>query len=79
MNDLDLANQFRKQKGKLRTSSDGQKIEMASEQTIDATFAYKHAGKSKGVTAYSFIDVRIPPLLTPPSTIFTGSSSLLVN
>ena len=61
MNDLDLANLFRKQKGKLRTSSDGQKIEMASEQTIDATFAYKHAGKSKGVTAYSFIDERFIP------------------
>ena len=61
MNDLDLANQFRKQKDKLRTSSDGQKIEMASEQTIDATFAYKHAGKSKGVTSYSFIDERFIP------------------
>ncbi|MEN0048101.1 MAG: Tn3 family transposase [Bacteroidota bacterium] len=61
MNDLELANLFRKQKGKLRTSSDGQKINMASEQTIDATFAYKHAGKRKGITAYSFIDERFIP------------------
>ncbi|BDS15678.1 transposase [Aureispira anguillae] len=61
MDSLDLANQFKKQKDKLLTSSDGQKIEMASEQTIDAAYSYKHTGKSKGVTAYSFIDERFIP------------------
>lgn len=61
MDSLDLANQFKKQKDRLLTSSDGQKIEMASEQTIDAAYSYKHTGKSKGVTAYSFIDERFIP------------------
>lgn len=60
MNKLDLANRFRKQEGKLRTSSDGQKIDVASE-TIDATYSYKYARSPKGVTSYSFIDERFIP------------------
>ena len=58
---LELANLFRKQKGELHTSSDGQKINVASGQTIDATYSYKYFGSGKGVTSYAFIDERFIP------------------
>jgi len=58
---LELANLFQKQEGELHTSSDGQKINVASAQTIDATYSYKYFGKGKGVTSYAFIDERSIP------------------
>lgn len=55
---LELANLYRKQEGKLRTSSDGQKIRVASADTIYATYSFKYFGKGKGVSSYGFIDER---------------------
>lgn len=58
---LELANLYRKQEGKLRTSSDGQKIKVASTDTIYATYSFKYFGKGKGVSSYGFIDERAIP------------------
>ena len=70
MGRLELANLFRKQKGELHTSSDGQKINVASTRTIDATYSYKYFGSGKGVTSYAFIDERFIPFY---STIISTS------
>jgi TnpA family transposase len=61
MNRLELPNLFRKKKGKLHTSSDGQKIAVASDETIDAHYSFKYFGRGKGITSYSFIDERFIP------------------
>ncbi|MDW3651898.1 MAG: Tn3 family transposase [Bacteroidia bacterium] len=58
---LPLANLHVKEKGKLRTSSDGQKIKVISEDTIYATYSTKYFNKGKGVSAYSFVDERYIP------------------
>lgn len=61
MDKMELPNLFRKKKGQLHTSSDGQKIGVASESTIDAHYSFKYFGRGKGVTSYSFIDERFIP------------------
>ncbi|MEM6806685.1 MAG: Tn3 family transposase, partial [Bacteroidota bacterium] len=58
---LPLAQLHLKEKGKLRTSSDGQKIKLISDDTIFATYSTKYFNKGKGVTAYSFVDERYIP------------------
>jgi len=58
---LPLANLHRKKEGELRTSSDGQKIKVISENTIYATYSTKYFNKGKGVAAYSFVDERYIP------------------
>lgn len=65
---LELANQMKKHKDQLHTSSDGQKIRVASDQTIDAVYSFKYFGSGKGVTAYGFIDERD---IHFDSTVFT--------
>jgi TnpA family transposase len=61
MDKLELPNLFKKKKGELHTSSDGQKIPVASDTTIDAHYSFKYFGSGKGVTSYSFIDERFIP------------------
>lgn len=61
MDKMELPNLFKKKKGKLHTSSDGQKIGVASDTTIDAHYSFKYFGSGKGVTSYSFIDERFIP------------------
>jgi len=61
MDKLELPNLFRKKKGELHTSSDGQKIGVAADWTIDAHYSFKYFGRGKGVTSYSFIDERFIP------------------
>jgi hypothetical protein len=61
MDKLELPNLFRKKKEELHTSSDGQKIAVASDTTIDAHYSFKYFGRGKGVTSYSFIDERFIP------------------
>ena len=48
---------YRREPGKLHTSSDGQKFEVAVE-SLNANSSFKYFGQSKGVTVYSFIDER---------------------
>ncbi len=69
-NKLPLANLQRKKKGTLRTSSDGQKIKVASDNTIFANYSAKYFNKGKGVVAYSFVDERYIPFY---STIIDSS------
>lgn len=61
MDKLELPNLFRKNKEQLHTSSDGQKIGVASNTTIDAHYSFKYFGSGKGVTSYAFIDERFIP------------------
>ena len=61
MDKLELPNLFRKKKGELHTSSDGQKIGVAADWTIDAHYSFKYFGRGKGVTSYAFIDERFIP------------------
>lgn len=67
---LDLPNRCRKDANALHTASDGQKIKVASTQTIYATYSFKYFGKEKGVSAYSFIDERCLPFY---STIISSA------
>lgn len=57
LDEMELPNIFRKAKEGLRTSSDGQKIDMAVE-SLNASYSYKYFGKGKGVSSYSFVDER---------------------
>jgi len=61
MDKMELPNLFRKKKGELHTSSDGQKIGVASDTTIDAHYSFKYFGRGKGITSYAFIDERFIP------------------
>jgi len=54
---LELPNVYRKDKHILRTSSDGQKFNVAVD-SLHANYSFKYFGKGKGVTVYSFIDER---------------------
>lgn len=67
---LELPNRCRKDANTLHTASDGQKIKVASTQTIYATYSFKYFGKEKGVSAYSFIDERCLPFY---STIISSA------
>lgn len=69
MDQMELPNLYRKQIDQLRTSSDGQKIKVASSDTIFATFSFKYFGKGKGVSSYGFVDERgIPYYGTMPNS-----------
>ena len=67
---LDLAKLRRSDPEILHTASDGQKIKVASTDTIYATYSFKYFGKNKGVGAYSFLDERD---LSFYSTIFSSA------
>ena len=58
---LPLANLYLKKEGELRTSSDGQKIRLISENTIFADYSAKYYRKSRGIVAYTFVDERCIP------------------
>ena len=47
MDKMELPNLFRKKQGELHTSSDGQKISVASDTTIDAHYSFKYFRKGR--------------------------------
>jgi TnpA family transposase len=57
MDQLELPEVYRRQPGKLHTSSDGQKFEVSVESLM-ATYSYKYFGQNQGVSAYNFLDER---------------------
>ena len=65
---LELPNRIKKHQDQLHTSSDGQKLRVASDKTIDAVYSFKYFGSGKGITAYGHIDERSVHF---HSTIFT--------
>ncbi|MFK7981449.1 MAG: Tn3 family transposase, partial [Saprospiraceae bacterium] len=58
---LPLANLYLKKEGELRTSSDGQKIRLISENTIFADYSAKYYRKGRGIVGYTFVDERCIP------------------
>ena len=48
---------YRQEDGRLHTSSDGLKFEVA-EDCLHASYSFKYFGADKGVSAYTFIDMR---------------------
>lgn len=54
---LDLPNCYRRIPGQLHTSSDGQKFEV-TQDSLNASYSFKYAGKNQASSAYSFIDER---------------------
>lgn len=57
MDQLELPEVYRRQAGKLHTSSDGQKYGVAVD-SLNANYSYKYLGKDAGVSPYTFIDER---------------------
>ena len=57
MDQLELPEVYRRQAGKLHTSSDGQKYSV-SVDSLNANYSYKYLGKDAGVSPYTFIDER---------------------
>lgn len=57
MNQLELPQLYRRDPNLLHTSSDGQKFAVAVE-SLQARHSFKYFGQQKGVTVYSFIDMR---------------------
>jgi TnpA family transposase len=57
MDQLELPEVYRRQAGKLHTSSDGQKYGVAVD-SLNANYSYKYLGKDAGVSSYTFIDER---------------------
>ena len=57
MDQLELPEVYRRQAGKLHTSSDGQKYGV-SVDSLNANYSYKYLGKDAGVSLYTFIDER---------------------
>jgi TnpA family transposase len=57
MDQLELPEIYRRQAGKLHTSSDGQKYGVAVE-SLNANYSFKYLGKEAGVSPYTFIDER---------------------
>ena len=57
MDGLVLPEVYRQQDGLMYTSSDGQKFEVA-EDCLHANYSFKYFGADKGVSAYTFIDMR---------------------
>ena len=57
MTQLELPQLYRREPHLLHTSSDGQKFAVAVE-SLQARHSYKYFGQQKGVTVYSFIDMR---------------------
>lgn len=58
---LPLADLYLKKEGELRTSSDGQKIRLISENTIFADYSAKYYRKGRGIVSYTFVDERCIP------------------
>jgi TnpA family transposase len=58
---LPLANLYRKEQEELRTSSDGQKIKLISNDTIFGNYSAKYYRKGRGIVSYSFVDERYIP------------------
>ncbi len=57
MDQLELPEMYRRQAGRLHTSSDGQKYGVAVE-SLNANYSFKYLGQDPGVSAYTFIDER---------------------
>ena len=57
MDRLELPEIYRRQAGRLHTSSDGQKYGVAVE-SLNANYSFKYLGQDAGVSAYTFIDER---------------------
>ena len=57
MDSLALPEVYRRQDGGLHTSSDGLKFSVA-EDCLHANYSFKYFGADKGVSAYTFIDMR---------------------
>jgi len=57
MDQLELPEIYRRQAGRLHTSSDGQKYGVAVE-SLNANYSFKYLGQDPGVSAYTFIDER---------------------
>ena len=57
MDQLALPEVYRQQDGPLHTSSDAQKFKVA-EDCLHARYSFKYLGADKGVSAYTFIDMR---------------------
>lgn len=57
MDRLNLANIYRPKNGRLHTSSDGQKFEVAVD-SLNANYSFKYLGKDQGVSVVTFIDMR---------------------
>lgn len=58
---LPFANLYRKEQKGLRTSSDGQKIKLISNNTIFGNYSGKYYRKGRGIVSYSFVDERYIP------------------
>ena len=54
---LQLPQLYRREDGKIHTSSDGQKAEVPVD-SLNANYSYKYFGQSKGSSAYRFLDGR---------------------
>ena len=57
MDRLELPEVYRRQAGRLHTSSDGQKYGVAV-ASLNANYSFKYLGQDAGVSAYTFIDER---------------------
>lgn len=57
MDQIQLPNIYRREAGKLHTSSDGQKFDVAVD-SLNANYSFKYHGHDKGASACSFIDER---------------------
>jgi len=57
MDQLALPALYRQPNGLLHTSSDGQKFEVAVD-SLHASYSFKYFGHDKGVSAYTFLDMR---------------------
>lgn len=57
MDQLALPELYRKAEGLVHTSSDGQKFAVAVD-SLHASYSFKYFGQDKGVSAYTFIDMR---------------------
>jgi len=57
MDQLELPEIYRRHPGRLHTSSDGQRFEVAVDSLL-ATYSFKYFGQRQGVSAYNFLDER---------------------
>jgi len=57
INNLALANSFKRDQDSLHTGSDGRKVNVAVD-SLHANYSFKYFGKGKGVTMYTFLDER---------------------
>lgn len=57
MDEMELPNIYRREQGKLHTSSDGQKFEVRTD-SLNANYSFKYFGKGQGISVNTFIDDR---------------------